>query len=893
MNKFKKYLCFLLVLILSTTFINFKFYKTAYAASITATPPKIETKEDQKIYVDTGGQLCYVRYTSNQNRPSVDQMWRIPQGNNYQDFNVPGEWYLHVYVPATGEWGCFGPYKRDAMPPDIPRYKNPAEGKWVRNESVSYDIYCLGDLEDHGYDAINDLWTSWPSGFWQMEKWNSSTNGGDSVGEFKAYITDTKTEEGWYTEWYRSIDNIYNYSEWSKTEFGIDRTAPKITPNAANSGSVFISASNMQDKKGDIQVSGNKQITFTVWKDGGSKVSKVVSNTTEGGDIYQDFSYSELGGGSNDKYNIEIMTEDNAGNTLTYPLTIEGNDVTTGDPKPSEPDKPIKPDPGTDPDEPDDPGPETPNGNTGEIKFDPNETIWTNKGKEAESEGKYPVDVFYTGDDPYETNGVATIEKEKTDSEGNTTTVTSHKNIKVSFPFDHIDVTEAVDDTVEGTRGTVNIEQEGYQLHLHGEGVYGDAEYDEPDNCVGVEYDDPPTPVGDSKYYNLDWTKPTIKFNMDGKQIFSEENGAIRKPSILGKDDSFYGKLSVSDNLSGVKFIEYKWTYGNSKPNSGYTRIYESENTNTDKSSEVITKEIEKPVGDNLYLHVKSGDIAGDNGKVGDKNIQYECFGPFEDPIKLRDFQITDIRDPRWKDVFWEDDYKTYKNVTYKANQLPIDEESHPTIRNAIPKKGYAFYFDITSEYLYREKDRIEIRPTFYYLDGTNRIRVDAYYNNNNSPFIQFGTDLDDSALYQNTQKYGNVLIGGYNKLTLTKGVRICKGREWIDGWKDEIQYTDGKIQWWYGKYYIPSSTIFVKAGDKPRPENILTGGDILINFEIIGYKNGVETLSLSQIFNYTLKQWGVEGGPKNSNYYKGDTIIYNGHRNYGVNSDKNISVIH
>jgi hypothetical protein len=114
---------------------------------------------------------------------------------------------------------------------------------------------------------------------------------------------------------------------------------------------------------------------------------------------------------------------------------------------------------------------------------------------------------------------------------------------------------------VEGTRGTVNIEQEGYQLNLHGEGVYGDAEYDEPEGCVGVDYDDPPTPVGDSKYYNLDWTKPVIKFSMDGKQIFSKQNGAIRKPSILGIDDSFYGDLNVSDNLSGVKFIEYKWTY--------------------------------------------------------------------------------------------------------------------------------------------------------------------------------------------------------------------------------------------------------------------------------------------------------------------------------------------
>ena len=143
------------------------------------------------------------------------------------------------------------------------------------------------------------------------------------------------------------------------------------------------------------------------------------------------------------------------------------------------------------------------------------------------------------------------------------------------------------------------------------------------------------------------------------------------------------------------------------------------------------------------------------------------------------------------------------------------------------------------------------------------------------------------------TERYGNVLIGGYNKLTLTKGVRICKGREWLgdNGWKDEIQYRDGKIQWWYGKYFIPSSTFFVKAGDKPLPMNRLVNGDILINFEIIAYKNGVETLSISQIYNYTKQRWEVEGGPKNNKYLIGDVIMHNA--KYGVNSDKNISVIH
>jgi len=389
------------------------------------------------------------------------------------------------------------------------------------------------------------------------------------------------------------------------------------------------------------------------------------------------------------------------------------------------------------------------------------------------------------------------------------------------------------------------------------------------------------------KTYYIDGTTPEVSFNINNK-IFSEDNGAIRKQSILGKGDSFYGKLTASDNLSGVSSISYKWTYGSAIPGSGYTNIYSSPTTYYDRYSETINKEIEKPVGDNLYFHVRVYDVAG--------NYTYKSFGPYEDPIKLKDFQITDIRDPRWTSIFWKDkEYKNYTGKTFKVNEMAIDHESHPTLKNALPKKGYAFYFDITSEYLYRDNDRIEIKPRFYYIKNDERIRVDCYYNNNNNPLVGFGSKLDDSTINLATNRYGDVLIGGYSKLILTKGVRVVNGREWKDengtGWKDEIQYIDGKEQYWYGKYFIPSSTFCVKTGDEPRPENKLIGGNILVNFEIIAYKNGIETFSTDQIFNYTINQWALEGGPKNSNYKNGDVILYNG--KYGADTDIRTRVIH
>lgn len=390
-----------------------------------------------------------------------------------------------------------------------------------------------------------------------------------------------------------------------------------------------------------------------------------------------------------------------------------------------------------------------------------------------------------------------------------------------------------------------------------------------------------------SEKYLIDGTDPVVNFNVKPK-IFNEENGAVRKQSVKGENFAYFGKLTASDNLSGVAKIQYKWTYWNNKPANGYEVIYTSPYTYSDRYKEIIEKEIEKPVGDNLYLHIELWDTAG--------NYTYKSFGPYEDPIKLKDFQVTDIRDPRWRSVFWNDsEYKDYKGRTFKVNELPIDDRSHPTLENAYPKKGYAFFFDVTSEFLYRENDRIEIKPNFYYLKGNERIRVDCYYNNDNNPLVKFGSEKDNSTLNLNTKRYGDVLIGNHSKLVLTRGVRITKGREWenydgIKGWKDEIQYKDGKEQWWYGKYFIPSSSVFVKSGDIPRPENILKGGNILINFEIVAYKNGVETFSTDQIFSYNLKQWQLEGGPKNSDYRIGDVIVFNA--KYSALSDYTVRVI-
>lgn len=383
--------------------------------------------------------------------------------------------------------------------------------------------------------------------------------------------------------------------------------------------------------------------------------------------------------------------------------------------------------------------------------------------------------------------------------------------------------------------------------------------------------------------YYVDTTAPTALFSVPSG-IF-QGTGVTRKPSQHGTNDGFYGTLTLNDNLSGINSVSYAWAFSDSDSGASYTNIYTSPYTYTDRYQESITREIEKPVGDRLFLHVKVQDTAG--------NLTYKVFGPYEDPIKLKSFEVTDVKDPAWDSVFWKDPvtggFKDPTKVVYPVNKLPIDGDSHPTLKNAFPKKGYAFYFDITSEYLYRDKDRIEIVPTFYYYDGKSRVRVDCYYNLNNNPLTEVGSKLDTLTLNLNTNKYGKVLIGNLPKLTLTEGVRIDKGKEWSQ-WKGNIQYTDGKIQWWYGKYFLPPTSIFVKHGETPRPENVLNKNYIIINFEIVGYKNGIETLSQDQIYSYVENNWVAEGGPKSSNYQPGDVMVYD--NTYSTLSDYKAYII-
>lgn len=633
--------------------------------------------------------------------------------------------------------------------------------------------------------------------------------------------------------------------------------------------------------------------------------------------------------------------------------------------------------------------PSTDIGTGGDIKFDPNETPWTNKGKTGEGTGAYPIKVWFNGRNPQTLHGSAEY-RYRTCGKKHCTTHHGWSTVNYTYTIDNITVTGDSNASFgTGSGGTAYITKEGPKQHLNATGHWDERRGSMPSHATGRvrKPTPPPNPRGSSGYYYIDWTKTDIKVNpacqkkwvnagaregypvnvnvtdnlsgfdkatvdftdrsyynrkyhdnlpqsgLSYNKTFKLDDGMynikVNADDVAGNKNKFedntyyvdrtqpecwfsvglnegfhnntqrvfwnngvtrkgeklYGEFRAWDNLSGLAKVAYGWTFGPSDKTCNYKTIYEHKYTLEDrhgsKEKPEFKARIEKPVGDNLYMHVKIWDTSG--------NYKYFRFGAFEDPIKLKNFNVADVRDPAWDKTFWKDAKLTqHSGVKYYVPKLPITKENNIYHPNVYPKKGYAFYFNLTSEYMYRYGDAIQILPTFYYWDGRNRIPVDLYYNVNNNPFIKEGSNGDNLYYYMKVRNK-SIPLGRIQKEVLTDGVRLHKGHA-FNFWKGKIQYVDGKEQYWYGKYYIPATSIFTRKGYSPRPENLLNKNNIIVNFKITGYKNGKETNSFvkeNQQFYYNYhnvifpdvnNQWDHEGGSKRP-FLNGDVMVYDNSR--------------
>lgn|GEM_PF-4457083 len=397
------------------------------------------------------------------------------------------------------------------------------------------------------------------------------------------------------------------------------------------------------------------------------------------------------------------------------------------------------------------------------------------------------------------------------------------------------------------------------------------------DPPLGFWYSDPPSinsqmPTerynSSSGIYKIDKTEPTITFNWSNQDWFrNNKHGFIYLPD--NKINAILG-----DNLSGVIDSRYQWTKNATFPSvSGMKSLglETDEEKNDTVAASIPVHDTQDRVND-WYLHVYLKDRAGNETKITEQ-VFVEC--------SLQNFRITDITDRQWENVFWNPDFATGKPTYayYPVRMMPVD--LHPT-KKILPKKGYAFYFDMTSKGLNGNADTVIIKPRFYYLKDLtsasikNSYEVDLYYDLGKEYLIQYGSSRDHFSMNykiaNNTHK-----IGGLTNLTLNKNVRTI---------------ADTKNAKWFGRFALMATTKAAKKGTpivvngKVNNNALLTKGCILVNFTIEGYKNG------NKVFDYNPAQWTVEGGPKDKNlFYTGDTIIFDlSHSaidDYGTGTDR------
>lgn len=229
--------------------------------------------------------------------------------------------------------------------------------------------------------------------------------------------------------------------------------------------------------------------------------------------------------------------------------------------------------------------------------------------------------------------------------------------------------------------------------------------------------------------------------------------------------------------------------------------------------------------------------------------------------IKLFDFHITAISDPSVE----------YDGSDVYVKDLAFDKTN--TTSNSLMKKGYAFYFELSSMGLKGANDSVRIKPSFYgYNEATGcyDIPLDVYYQNDDGEYVlgtyaSSTTSADDTfRMYAKGQ--GGSQLGTMRELNLD----------------DDDRVLDGKSQKWSGRYGLPNTAVFVKKG-AALTDNQLYIGDVLISFSLEAMKNGAskyDYISRGQWASERLTDSGTIANAQKSLYADGSVIVIDGTKN-------------
>lgn len=272
---------------------------------------------------------------------------------------------------------------------------------------------------------------------------------------------------------------------------------------------------------------------------------------------------------------------------------------------------------------------------------------------------------------------------------------------------------------------------------------------------------------------------------------------------------------------------------------------------------------------------------------------------------------------------------------------VPLINGSHPEYRNiGVLKTGYKVRFGLTTVgSMAGENDYIQIKPRFYYVDsqGKNRTEVDVYYTETiqGKPqiLVKMGSSIDldneksiwtgdpylgieEKALKQ-TAYFEGYDLANWKKQKLTAytftNILLPGSLRTYVGYQSSVpagvteKMIAQSVQKWYGEYYLPAEMHVVRKdfdvtgyavdhGYIDYNESFwLTGGYVIVNFDITTIKDGKSHLSYANTANASngyCNMWQREGFQKEKTDFKGnkfqftygDFVLY--HTDKSVNDD-------
>ncbi len=244
-----------------------------------------------------------------------------------------------------------------------------------------------------------------------------------------------------------------------------------------------------------------------------------------------------------------------------------------------------------------------------------------------------------------------------------------------------------------------------------------------------------------------------------------------------------------------------------------------------------------------IYLRVMSSNGMWSDGGTNNSANLGSCFTKdivVEESLRVSNFRVVKVRDLHLDSYYHNSVTGQYEDKPINVNGMAVDYQNFGSMVDGLTK-GYLFEYELDTINFNEDTDTIEITPHFYTCDD-------------------FLRDTQESDLYWENS-YHEILKAG-------EGGHASWAVVTLD--IDDRTITGANTATWRGSYLIPGTAWAVQLGTSPaNAKASRINRDILVNFEIKGYKDGIMR------YDYNLQQWPLERTVEKQPYKVGDVIRY------------------